>query len=129
MMIDFLLSFIFWIIAIIPCWAGYRYFTQQVLELPTTYIVNHIVRNDKKIAEKIIKHDNDLLKNLKNAFNICKNNPNFSKKILLKYRENLMERYQQYKYMKKDNENKIPRKYMELRMDEFHNFLYTMPPC
>lgn len=104
--------------ALIPCWAGYKYFTRE-----TTSVLP-----SKHIAEKVIQRDDDLLIRAKGALYEYRQNPSFAKKTLIKYREKLVNRYQKYKYMKKDNEAQIPRKYMELRMEEFFAFLQTMPP-
>lgn len=106
------------LIALVPCWAGYKYFTKETANiLPSKYI-----------AENVIQRDDDLLIRAKGALYEYRQNPLFAKKTLIKYREKLVNRYQKYKYMKRDNEAQIPRKYMELRMDEFFAFLQTMPP-
>lgn len=111
------MSILLVLIALVPCWAGYKYFTKETSILPS-----------KHIAEKVIQRDNDLLIRAKGALYEYRQNPLFAKKTLIKYREKLVNRYQTYKYMKRDNEAQIPRKYMELRMDEFFTFLQTMPP-
>jgi len=111
------MSILLVLIALVPCWAGYKYFTKETNILPS-----------KHIAEKVIQHDDDLLIRAKGALYEYQQNPLFAKKILIKYREKLVNRYQKYKYMKRDNEAQIPRRYMELRMDEFFTFLQTMPP-
>lgn len=112
------MSILLVLIALVPCWAGYRYFTKETTSvLPS----NHI-------AEKVIQRDDDLLIRAKGALYEYRQNPLFAKKTLIKYREKLVNRYQTYKYMKRDNEAQIPRKYMELRMEEFFAFLQTMPP-
>lgn len=111
-------SILLWVLAIVPCWAGYKYFTKE-----TTNVLPL-----KRIAEKVIQRDDNLLIQAKGALYEYQQNPLFAKKTLIKYREKLVKRYQQYKYMKKDNEAQIPRKYMELRMEEFFAFLQTMPP-
>ena len=117
MMFDFILSIFLWVLAVVPCWAGYKYFTKETNILPSKYI-----------AERVIQNDDNLLIKAKSALYDYRQNPKFARKLLIKCREKLVDRYQQYKYMKKDNEAQIPRKYMELRMDEFFAFLETMPP-
>lgn len=112
------MSILLVLIALVPCWAGYRYFTKE-----TTSVLP-----SKHIAEKVIQRDDDLLIRAKGALYEYRQNPLFAKKTLIKYREKLVNRYQTYKYMKRDNEAQIPRRYMELRMDEFFAFLQTMPP-
>lgn len=111
------MSIVLWVLAIVPCWAGYKYFTKRSTILPSKYM-----------AEKVIQRDDNLLIRAKSALHDYRENPNFALRQLIKCREKLVNRYQTYKYMKKDNEAEIPRKYMELRMDEFFNFLQTMPP-
>lgn len=97
----------------VPCYAGYNTFIKST---PT------------QVSENVIKYDDQLLLQAKGALLDYQQTPTFALTPLLKYREKLANRYQQYKSMKKDNEFQIPRKYMELRMDEFFAFLQTMPP-
>lgn len=117
MMIDTAMSILVWVLVIVPCWAGYKYFTKESALLPSKYM-----------AEKVIQRDDDLLIRAKGALYDYRENPKFALRQLIKCRERLVNQYQKYKYMKKDNEAEIPRKYMELRMDEFFDFLQTMPP-
>jgi hypothetical protein len=97
----------------VPCYAGYDTFIKST---PT------------QVSENVIKYDDQLLLQAKGALLDYQQKPQFGLRPLIKYRERLVNRYQKYKTMKKDNEFQIPRKYMELRMDEFFDFLQTMPP-
>ena len=127
-MLDYIMGIVWWMIVVVPCLAGYKYFTKQSLELPTKYIAEKIIYTNNIMAEKVVEKDNDLLMRAKSALYDYHYNPKFGKSFLIKCREKLVNRYQKYKYMKKDNEAKIPRRYMELRMNEFFDFLQTMPP-
>lgn len=97
----------------VPCYAGYDTFIKST---PT------------QVSENVIKYDDQLLLQSKCALLDYQQTPKFGLRRLIKYREKLVNRYQKYKTMKKDNEFQIPRKYMELSMDEFFDFLQTMSP-
>ena len=97
----------------IPCYAGYN---------------GYIKATPTKVSEDVIKYDDYLLMRAKGALFDYHEQPITKLNVLIQCREILVNRYQEYKLMKKDNEFQIPRKYMELRMDEFFNCLQKMPP-
>lgn len=122
MTFDLIMSILFGIITFVPCLAGYKYFRTEPTTMPSKHMPS------QHMAEKVIQHDDDLLMRAKGALYDYRQNPLFAKKLLIKYREKLVNRYQTYKYMKRDNESQIPRRYMEMRMDEFFNLLQKLPP-
>jgi|UniRef100_A0A6C0INR1 hypothetical protein len=95
------------------CFAGYNTFVQDT---------------PNQISENVVEYDNELLSQAKSVLYDYHHQNKCISKSLLHTRQKLTNRYQQYKIMKKDNEFQIPRKYMELRMDEFFNYLQSMPP-
>ena len=66
-------------IVVVPCLAGYEYFTKQSLELPTKYIAEKIIYTNNIMAEKVVEKDNDLLMRAKSALYDYHHNPKFAK--------------------------------------------------
>ena len=80
------------------------------------------------LAKDIIQKDDEILILAKSALYDYTHSKKFSESELMRCRERIVNRYQEYKMMKRDNEYNIPRKYMVVRMDEFLDFLQSLPP-
>ena len=95
----------------IPCYAGYN---------------GYIKATPTNVSEDVIKYDDYLLMRAKGALFDYHEQPIMKLNVLVQCREILVNRYQEYKLMKKDNEFQIPRKYKELRTGVFFNFPLSM---
>ena len=80
------------------------------------------------VSHRVVKYDNDLVLYALRAVHDYHNANHCATKMINTAREKLFQRYQEYKMMKRDNEFGIPKRYMEVRMNQIYETLQFMNP-